>query len=213
MMQLDDIRVYLPKYLSSENYEQLISELRSFPANIDKRMFTSGLERDIIYQGDGLRDMPIVNIEDLGLGVKYRPCMVVSNTCDMDLANTRLYPTTILYTPILQLSKYTHILEKYGATAEKIKNHIADVKAQKVSSMFYLPSTGDMDESVVFLDRILHVSQKYVDRNSVDNRRLFSLSDYGFYLFVFKISMHLSRIREGVNRGSLVESSLSGRQN
>lgn len=213
MMQLDDIRVYLPKYLSSENYEQLISELRSFPANIDKRMFTSGLERDIIYQGDGLRDMPIVNIEDLGLGVKYRPCMVVSNTCDMDLANTRLYPTTILYTPILQLSKYTHILEKYGATAEKIKNHIADVKAQKVSSMFYLPSTGDMDESVVFLDRILHVSQKYVDRNSVDNRRLFSLSDYGFYLFVFKMSMHLSRIREGVNRGSLVESSLSGRQN
>lgn len=213
MMQLDDIRVYLPKYLSSENYEQLISELRSFPANIDKRMFTSGLERDIIYQGDGLRDMPIVNIEDLGLGVKYRPCMVVSNTCDMDLANTRLYPTTILYTPILQLSKYTHILEKYGATAEKIKNHIADVKAQKVSSMFYLPSTGDMDESVVLLDRILHVSQKYVDRNSVDNRRLFSLSDYGFYLFVFKMSMHLSRIREGVNRGSLVESSLSGRQN
>ena len=204
MMPLDDIRVYLPKYLSSENYEQLISELRSFPTNIDKRMFTSGLERNIIYQGDGLRDMPVVNVEDLGLGVKYRPCMVVSNTCDMDLANIRLFPTTILYTPILQLSKYIHILEKYGAAADKIKNHIADIKAQKVSSIFYLPSTGDMEESIVFLDRILHVSQKYVDRESVDTRRLFSLSDYGFYLFVFKMSMHLSRIREGVNRGSLV---------
>lgn len=204
MIPLDDIRLFLPKYLSPENYEQLISELRSFPTNIDKRMFTSGLERDIIYQGDGLRDMPVVNIENLDLGVKHHPCMIISNTCDMDLANTRLYPTTILYTPILQLSKYTHILEKYGATADKIKNHIADVKAQKVSSMFYLPSTGDMEESIVFLDRILHVSQKYVDRDSVEKRRLFSLSDYGFYLFVFKISMHLSRIREGVNRGSLV---------
>ena len=205
MMPLDDIRVYLPKYLSSENYEQLIAELRSFPTNIDKRMFTCGLERDIIYQGDGLRDMPVVNVEDLSLGVKYRPCMVISNTCDMDLANTRLYPTAILYTPIVQLSNYIQILEKYGITADKIKNHIADVKAQKVSSMFYLPSTGDMAESIVFLDRILHVSQKYVDRNTVDNRRLFSLSDYGFYLFVFKMSMHLSRIREGVNRGSMVE--------
>ena len=152
-----------------------------------------------------MRDMPVVNVEDLGLGVKYRPCMVVSNTCDMDLANIRLFPTTILYTPILQLSKYIHILEKYGAATDKIKNHIADIKAQKVSSIFYLPSTGDMEESIVFLDRILHVSQKYVDRETVDTRRLFSLSDYGFYLFVFKMSMHLSRIREGVNRGSLVE--------
>ena len=62
-----------------------------------------------------------------------------------------------------------------------------------------------MEESIVFLDRILHVSQKYVDRETIGTRRLFSLSDYGFYLFVFKMSMHLSRIREGVNRGSLVE--------
>ena len=133
----------------------------------------------------------------------HRPGMVISNTCDMDLANTRLFPTTIMYTPIIQLSKYTHGLEQYGASVDKIKNHIADVKAQKVSSMFYLPSTGEMEESIVFIDRILHVSQKYVDRNTLDTRRMFSLSDYGFYLFVFKLSIHLSRIREGVNRGSL----------
>lgn len=205
MIPLDDIRVYLPKYLSAENYEQLISEIRAFPANIDKRMFTSGLERNIIYQGDGLRDMPVVNIEDLTQGVKYRPCMIISNTCDMDLANTRLFPTTIMYTPIVILRNYVHVLEQYGATVDKIKNHIADVKAQKVSSMFYLPSIGEQEESIVFLDRILHVSQKYVDRNAIDTRRLFSLSDYGFYLFVFKMSIHLSRIREGVNRCSLAE--------
>ena len=51
MMPLDDLRVYLPKYLSAENYDQLISQLRGFPANIDKRMFTIGLEPNIIYQG------------------------------------------------------------------------------------------------------------------------------------------------------------------
>ena len=135
-MPLDDIRVYLPKYLSSENYEQLVSELRSFPTNIDKRMFTSGLERNIIYQGDGLRDMPVVNVEDLGLGVKYRPYMVVSNTCDMDLANIRLFPTTILYTPILQLSKYIHILEKYGAAADKIKITLQILKLRKYQAFF-----------------------------------------------------------------------------
>ena len=110
MMPLDDLRVYLPKYLSAENYDQLISQLRDFPANIDKRMFTIGLEPDIIYQGDALSDMPVVSIENLGLGVKQRPCMIVSNTCDMDLNNTRLYPTTMLYTPIVQLNNYIKVL-------------------------------------------------------------------------------------------------------
>ncbi len=205
MMPLDDLRIYLPKYLSGENYDQLISQLRDFPANIDKRMYTIGLEPNIIYQGDALSDMPVVIIENLDLGVKQRPCMIVSNTCDMDLNNTRLYPTSILYTPIVQLTNYIKILSQYGASEEKIKNHISDVKAQKVSSMFYLPSIGELGESVVLLDRLLHVSQKYVDRETVNVRRLFSLSDYGFYLFVFKLSIHLSRIREGVNRGAISE--------
>ena len=115
MMPLDDLRVYLPKYLSAENYDHLISQLRDFPANIDKRMFTIGLEPNIIYQGDALNDMPVVNIENLDLGVKLRPCMIVSNTCDMDLNNTRLYPTTMLYTPIVQLNNYIKVLLQYGA--------------------------------------------------------------------------------------------------
>ena len=106
MMPLDDSRVYLPKYLSAENYDQLISQLRDFPANIDKRMYTIGLESNIIYQGDALDDMPVVNIDNLELGVKKRPCMIISNTCDMDLANKRFYPTTIMYTPLFRLENY-----------------------------------------------------------------------------------------------------------
>lgn len=205
MMPLDDLRVYLPKYLSAENYDQLVSQLRDFPANMDKRMYTVGLEPNIIYQGDALDDMPVVNIDNIQLGVKKCPCMIISNTCDMDLSNKRLYPTTIMYTPLFRLENYVKVLKQYGASEEKIKNHLLDVKSQKISSMFYLPSIGDLGESVVFLDRILNVSQKFVDRDTVELRRRFSLSDYGFYLFVFKLSIHLSRIREGVNRGAIVE--------
>ena len=204
MMPLDDLRVYLPKYLSAENYDQLISQLRDFPANIDKRMYTTGLEPNIIYQGDALDDMPVVIIDNLELGVKKRPCMIISNTCDMDLANKRLFPTTIMYTPIVQLGNYVKILMQSGASEEKIKNHLSDIKALKIYSMFYLPSIGNLGESIVFLDRILNVRQKYIDRDTVESRRKFSLSDYGFYLFVFKLSIHLSRIREGVSRGSIV---------
>lgn len=201
MIALDDLRLYLPKYLSEEHYENLISQLRDFPENIDKRMFASGLEKNIIYQGDGIKDMPIVSIEDLSLGVKYRPCMVFSNTCDMDLANTRLFPTMILYSPIVEIEKYVRILEQNGISADKINNHLADVRAQKVSTAYYIPSVGDLGESIIFFDRILNVSQRYIDRDTYADRRLFSLSNYGFYLLVFKLSIHFSRIREGVNRG------------
>lgn len=54
MMPLDDLRVYLPKYLSAENYDQLISQLRDFPANIDKRMFFQ-LNKEI--QRESLRQL------------------------------------------------------------------------------------------------------------------------------------------------------------
>jgi len=205
MMPLEDLRTYLPKYLSAENFDQLIAQLRDYPANIHKRMFTSGLEPDIIYQGDALNNMPVVEIEHLDYGVKHRPCMVVSNTCDMDVANKRMYPTRIVYTPLIDLGKYEKLLAQYGYSEEKISNHISDVKSQRISNMFYLPSTGDFGESIVFLDRLLNVSQNYVDRNEVQSKRLFSLSDYGFYLFVFKLSIHFSRIREGVNRGAEAE--------
>ena len=201
MMSLEDLRIFLPKYLSADNYSQLISMLSDFPSNIDKRMYTSGLEPSIIYQGDGVRDMPVVNVENLNLGMKSHPCMILSNTCDMDEANRRLFPTTIMYAPIINLQKYESTLRNNGVSSEKIFNHLSDVRAQKVTSIFYLPSTGSMEESIVFLDRILNVGQRYIERDTYASRRIFSLSDYGFYLFVFKLSIHFSRIREGVNRG------------
>ena len=202
-MPLDDLRLFLPKYLSADNYSRLISQLRDYPANIDQRMYTTGLEPNVIYQGDGVSNMPVVSVDNLSLGVKNCPCIILSNTCDMDEANTRLFPTTIMYAPIIDLQKYESTLRLKGVSPSKISNHLADIKAQKVTSIFYLPSTGNMGDSIVFLDRILNVGQRSIERSSYATRRLFSLSDYGFYLFVFKLSIHFSRIREGVNRGSL----------
>ena len=51
MMSDEEIKKYLPKYLSAESYEQLLNELKSFPENIDSRLFTSSLDEKYIYQG------------------------------------------------------------------------------------------------------------------------------------------------------------------
>ena len=65
----------------------------------------------------------------------------------------------------------------------------------------YLPAIGNMEESLVFLDRIFNINNKYIDRSNLENIRIFSFSDYGFYLLIFKLSVHFSRVQEKVNRG------------
>ena len=62
MITEDELKKYLPKYLSEENYKTLLAELKSFPYNIDGRMYTSMLDKNVIFQGDGLKKMPIIDL-------------------------------------------------------------------------------------------------------------------------------------------------------
>lgn len=201
MIHDEDLKKYLPKYLSEDNYQSLLKELKSFPDNIDVRMYTSSLKDNVIYQGDGINNMPIVDLAKGEFITKSVPVLILSNTCDMDLENTRMFPTSIMYVPIIKLSKYREVLNNSCKDVTKIDNHINDLKQQKITQIMYLPSTGTMDDSLVFLDRIHNINNKYIDRNKLRDIRIFSLSDYGFYLFIFKLSVHFSRIQEKVNRG------------
>lgn len=197
----EDLKKYLPKYLSEENYQSLLKELKSFPDNIDARMYTSSLKDNVIYQGDGINNMPIVDLTKGEIITKSAPVLILSNTCDMDLANTRLFPTSIMYVPIIKLSKYREVLNNSCKDDTKIDNHINDLKQQKITQIMYLPGNGIMDDSLVFLDRIHNINNKYIDRSKLCDTRIFSLSDYGFYLFIFKLSVHFLRVQEKVNRG------------
>lgn len=55
----------------------------------------------------------------------------------------------------------------------------------------------------VSLDKIYHVDNRFINRDTLEDQRLFSLSDYGFYMLIFKLSIHFSRIQEKVNRGCI----------
>lgn len=200
MIPEDDLKKYLPKYLSAENYEMLLCELKAFPNNIDSRMYTFRLEENILFQGDGLKELPFVDIMNLGKGVKNIPCLVLSNTCDMDIANNRLFPAAMMYTPIVNLERHIQVLRNNGVADSVIENHISNIKKQKSTQIMFLPKNKNMEDSIIFLDRILHVDCRLVNRDTLKEQRLFSLSDYGFYLLIFKLSVHFSRIQEKVNR-------------
>lgn len=90
MISLEDIEIYLPKYLSTDSQKRLFHELKQFPDNIDFRLYTEYLaDSDILYQGDGVKDVLFVEIPSKRF--KNVNAMVISNTCDVNPGNERFF--------------------------------------------------------------------------------------------------------------------------
>lgn len=194
----EEFRKYLPKYLSAEAAEDLFAELRQFPENIDARLYTAKLKgTPTFFQGDGLARVWVSNLPDPK--VREARVMVLSNTCDVAKENSRLTGPRLIYCPIISLPKYERMVREQASVPSK--QHLADIRGQRVSSMFYLPSNHALgEEAVALLDRINNCDLQKLDVDELTQTRLFTLSDYGFYMFLFKLSIHLTRIREGVQR-------------
>ena len=202
MIALDDIRIFLPKYLSEESTINLFNQLNQFPLNIDSRFYSNIFSyQNNILQGDGLDGMLLVNLPDMKIG--EGKAIIISNSCDIDSSNPRLVASSICYCPIFNLNKYEVMLKtKYpDLSGEKIPQHIQDIRAQRVSQIFFLPALGKLKEdSFFFFDRICSYDSTSIDRTSLGSKKIFTLSNYGFYLFLFKLSIHFTRIRESVDR-------------
>lgn len=195
-MDSNDLGVYLPKYLSPETEAKLFDDLSQFPENIDERMYTQ-LDDEHVFQGDAISDLLVVQLPELD--VKRRTCLILSNTCDLDPANKRLFVSHLMYCPIIDLNRYQQFLSNHGHPEEKIDSHLANVRKQRVTQIFYLPDGPRISESLVFLD---HVMNNKVDQlpAPIAEYRVFSLSQYGFYLLLYKLSIHFTRMAEGVDR-------------
>jgi hypothetical protein len=204
MRPLEEIKTYLPKYLSPESEEDLFYQLKQFPENMNDRLYTNYLlEPEVIYQGDGIKGLLVVNLPD----PEIRPAqgMIFSNTCDVDKRNKRLFPSSLVYAPLFNLERYEKGLVASGILKEEgqIANHISAIKKQRITQVFYLPKGGALEsESIVFLDRVNSCDNSFLSKENIKDIRLFALSNYGLYLFIFKLSVHFTRITEGIDRSS-----------
>lgn len=200
-MDFEELKVYLPKFLSSESEQVLFSGLKDFPNNIDSRLYTLSLKKeDTIFQGDGISNLLITNLPDTK--IKPAKCMVLSNSCDISFNNSRNFKSHLVYAPIFNLKKYHDLLIKTSnKSANDIKSHISSIKKQRITQIFYLPKINNsLEESIVFLDRINSCSIEYLKPKDIPKERIFTLSDYGSYLFLMKLSIHFSRIKDNVDR-------------
>lgn len=192
---------YLPHYLTAENREILLNNLESPERGAGGRYILE-LHRDSqmdgILQRDGWRGF---QFRTLGSGRKISTQgMVLSNSCDLDSANLRTKPTMVTFAPLVEMAKYEDSLRRSGLQNDRVAGRISAIAAQRVTNMFFLSAQGQLNsDHVVLLDEIhsMPVGHLY---SSEDSEKLFTLSDMGFYMLVFKLSIHFCRIQEGVGR-------------
>ena len=192
-MNSKDFNIYLPKYLSDEEVKVLFEDLKKFPNNIDSRFYSFfSIDDAIVYQGDGIKNIP--EIES-----KKTNNLVLSNTCDIDLDNDRKIPSRILFTPIISLSKIEeNLLKKFPA--QKVETFLESIRKQEITQILFLPKNENIEDSIIFFDRTNSLPNSIIDRNEAKNLRIFSLSQFGFYIFLIKLSIHFTRVKEGVRR-------------
>lgn len=197
-----NLELFLPRYLSDITRNSLIDALSQFPDNIDQRLYAprNALPESIL-QGDGVGELIVCQIPTRRF--YQAPCIVLSNSCDIDPRNRSYSPVNVCYAPIFRLSKLEQELTRHYAP-ERTANILFSIRKQYVSQYFYLPQNQGLDyEGVVSLDQVCSTPNTEEFYESLKRMRVFSLSQYGFYLFLFKLSVHFTRMGEGVDRDIL----------
>ncbi len=191
----DSISTQIPYYLTQEAKQGLIKALKDFP---EKTNYFTNLYPNELLQGDGIKSLEVLRFEDGSR--KSIKGILLTNSCDMDLKNKREFPIKLTFAPLIKLDNYINLLKQHNLDSEKIDNKICSIKEQKITYIFYLPKDSYLEDDHIALLNDLHTiplsALEKVDKNS----KLFTLSQVGFYLFIFKLSVHFCRFHENVER-------------
>ncbi len=201
---LESLERHLPTYLSEDDKRILARELEAISSGGSADYLLSQHNDsydDVRLQGDGWK----------GFQFFMYPCgevchvrgMVLSNSCDIDPNNSRDVPSRILFAPLVKLSKYRKLLEDSKIHMDKVKRKIESIKAQKTTNIFYLPAGGALDEDYIVRFDEAQSMPLSLHRESGESEKLFTLSNTGFYMLVFKLSLHFCRLQEKINRNNL----------
>ena len=183
----------LPPYLSESRKGAFAEALKDFPRA--KPLYKANSDPDPL-QGDVWTGVLFL---DFPYGVGRRAVgLLITNSCDADSSNKRLYPQSLSFALAISADKYKAALLA-AHDAAKVASHLEDVRSQRVTSMVYLPADGVLDEDrIAMLDQIQSVPISFI--KEAELKRASSLSDIGFYLLAFKLSIHFCRLLEGVDR-------------
>ncbi|WCD79177.1 hypothetical protein [Pseudomonas sp. TUM22785] len=189
-----DLMDQIPYYLNRESGEGLLKELENYSSATP---MYSTKEHEGILQGDCWTGLRIFNF-DAGTQQEIRG-IVLSNSCDVDPNNKRDIASKISFSPIIPYSAIEKMI-KGACSAESAESKLRAIKEQKNTQFMFLPAQGVLSEDyVIWFSDINSIRADAFLRNT-NKEKIVTLSMVGFYMFVFKLSIHLCRFHEKVDR-------------
>lgn len=195
---VESIETQIPYYLTQSAKDNLVKALNDIP----RCNYYTGLYSTDVLQGDGWSNLEVLRFED-GARKEIKG-MILSNSCDISPENVRDFPTKISFAPIIRLSKYAEKLAAKGFPQDKINSRLQSIRIQQTSNMFFLPKGGELDDDFVALLGDLHTMPFNVFGIKKERVKQFTLSQAGFYLFLFKLSVHFCRFHEALERDPIL---------
>jgi hypothetical protein len=199
---VDNLQKQIPYYLTASDQQTLVAELKIIASGVGTVGYFLSRRHDAfkekMLQGDGWRGFGVFSFKSSEL--RSVRGIVLSNSCDIDPDNVRDIPSRVVYAPMVKLSAFKTLLEKRGISAQKIAAKIKSIKAQKTTNMFYLPANGPLEEEYVIRFDETHSMPVAVHSADKNCEKLFTLSNSGFYMLVFKLSVHFCRLQENISR-------------
>lgn len=201
-LDIDNLKDQIPYYLTQEQRVGLLRALEDFPQNTNYYLVNYPQDlKEMVLQGDIFKGLPVVNFTHGELAEsKAIKGIILSNSCDISPENTRSRPMKVLFAPLINLEKFCEKLLNNGVESKSIESQVKAIKEQKVSNVIYLPRSEAFEESVVFLDDVYQMPSGDLIEKVKESDKLITLSQVGFYIFLFKLSIHFCRFHENVSR-------------
>ena len=192
-MTLDDY-INRASIILPEHKKEFASYLKKLPSGIEKWLYGTPDNQDSLYQGDILIDLPVCFIDEDGDVVKGIDIVaMISNACDMQIGRRE----TVIASPIITFSEYEKHLRLAGE--KNINDRIMDIRHNNIFSRFYLPQAIKFPESFIDFSKMVTINSTYANREYPE-QRLLSLSQYGFYFFLIKLTFHFARMEYPSNQ-------------
>lgn len=211
----ENIDNLLPNYLVQPEKARLKDALLQFTIGkagneIDYNDFYKNYDHLYFLQSDLVREIRVPNWDDeSGTFLKrYTDAIIISNTCDINFNNKRsLNKKQCLFAPLIDIQSYIQDLLDFGYEKDKIDKFIMSIKAQLITNIFYLPNLHNDDkEYLALFDNIFWfpIDELHSYIGNIEKNRFASLSHFGYYLFILKLSYHLCRLPEQCDREVMV---------
>jgi hypothetical protein len=207
----DKFELILPTYLVDPDKSRLRDALKQFipegrGSEINYANFYRNYQHAYFMQSDLIKEIRIAKWDDESASYKkgYTDAIIISNTCDISFENKQeLNVKQCLFAPLIDFNLYLEDLKQAGYNQEKVRVFASNVKAQLRTNIFYLPlHFKEEKEYIVLLDNVFWFPTSELNSyiNNIEENRITSLTHFGFYLFILKLSYHLCRLPEQCDR-------------